>query len=242
MHAQRLRCAGVPSIGEKRNSGAGSALQESEKSVFVTKCFRPETVFVRPARLSRDDPVTGDGTASTVAAPGRAKRLGTALEIRASHPILVSLKQSRLTRCVFRFVCQRGLSRIDELERVVRFVLRARSNRERIMNDPFFTFGRLTEVGRRPRRAARVARVIAGLPAGLRVARNGNGRFTPIGARRRAARKPFALRRANPPAAMGRSKLPRRRVAALGRVLHPISFFCVTPAGGGSVRDGGPPC
>ncbi len=110
------------------------------------------------------------------------------------------------------------------------------------MTDPFFTFDRPTEVGHRPRRVVRVARVIAGLPAGLRVARNGNVRFAPIGARRRAARKPFALRRADPPAAMGRSKLPRRRVATLGRVLHPISFFCVTPAGGGSVRDGRRPC
>jgi len=107
------------------------------------------------------------------------------------------------------------------------------------MNDPFFIFDRLTEVGRRPRRAARV---VTGLPAGLRVARNGNGRFAPIGARVRTARKPFALRREAPPAAIGRPKPPRRRVAALGRVLHPISLFRVTPAGGGSVRDGGRPC
>ncbi|WP_249207083.1 hypothetical protein [Burkholderia cenocepacia] len=161
------------------------------------------------------------------------------LEIRASHPILVSLKQPRLTRCVFRFVCQRDLSRIDELERVVRFVLRARSNRERIMNDPFFIFDRLPEVGRRPRR---VARVVKGLPTGLRIARNGAGRFASIGAWVRGARKPFALRRAAQPAAIGRAKPPRRRVATPGRVLHHISFFGVAPARGGFVRDGRRPC
>ncbi|AZQ53045.1 hypothetical protein [Burkholderia cenocepacia] len=107
------------------------------------------------------------------------------------------------------------------------------------MNDPFFIFSRLQAVGRRPRRAARV---VTGLPAGLRKARNGNARFAPIGARVRAACKPFALRGAPQPAAIGRPKPPRRRVAALGRMLHPISLFRVTPAGGGSVRDGGQPC
>ncbi|KWO46691.1 hypothetical protein WT97_09905 [Burkholderia sp. MSMB1459WGS] len=104
------------------------------------------------------------------------------------------------------------------------------------MNDPFLTSDWLTEVGRRPRR------VVAGLSAGLRVARNGNGRFAPIGARVRAARKPFALRRIDPPAMIGRPKLPRRRVATRGRALHHISFFFATPAGGGSVRDGRRPC
>ncbi|MPV57350.1 hypothetical protein CFB46_31665 [Burkholderia sp. HI2761] len=107
------------------------------------------------------------------------------------------------------------------------------------MNDPFFTSDRPTEAGRRPRR---VARIVKGLPAGLRVARNGNGRFAPIGARARAARKPFALRRAAQPAAVGRPKLPRRRVVTAGHVPHPVSFFRVTPAGGGSVRDGRRPC
>ncbi|NTZ10845.1 hypothetical protein [Burkholderia metallica] len=107
------------------------------------------------------------------------------------------------------------------------------------MNDPFFIFDRLPEVGRRPRRAARV---VTGLSAGLRTARNGTRRFAPIGARVRAARKPFALRGAPQPAAIGRPKPPRRRVATLGRMLHHISFFWVTPAGGGSVRDGGRPC
>ncbi|WP_256121861.1 hypothetical protein [Burkholderia sp. A2] len=161
--------------------------------------------------------------------------------MKSALPILfwVSLKQPRLTRCVFRFVCQRGLSRIDELERVVRFVLRARLNRERIMNDPFLLFDRLPGVGRRPRRAARV---VTGLPAGLRTARNGTSRLAPIGARVRAARKPFALRGAAQPAAIGQPKLPRRRVAALGSVQHPISFFRVMPAIGSTVRDGGRPC
>ncbi|WP_244130068.1 MULTISPECIES: hypothetical protein [Burkholderia] len=161
--------------------------------------------------------------------------------MKSALPILfwVSLKQPRLTRCVFRFVCQRGLSRIDELERVVRFVLHAGSNRERIMNHPFFIFDRLPEVGRRPRRAARV---VTGLPAGLRKARNDTSRFAPIGARVRAERKPFALRGAPQPAAIGRPKLPRRRVAGFGRMLHPISLFRVTPAGGGSMRDGRQPC
>ncbi|WP_257139957.1 hypothetical protein [Burkholderia sp. MSMB1826] len=228
----------MPSIGEKRNSGAASALQEGDESAYVTKCFKPKTALVRPPRVSRCR-ATSACAASTVAAPGRANRRKTALEIRACHPILVSLKQPRLTRCVFRFVCQRGLSRIDELERVVRFVLRARSNRERIMNDPFLTSDRLTEGGRRPRR---VVRVVAGLSAGLRVARNGNGRFAPIGARVRAARKPLALRRIDPPAAIGRPKLPRRRVATRGRALHHISFFFATPASGGALRDGRRPC
>ncbi|MBR8278534.1 hypothetical protein KDX15_32285 [Burkholderia cenocepacia] len=107
------------------------------------------------------------------------------------------------------------------------------------MNDPFFIFDRLPEVGRRPRR---VARVVKGLPTGLRKARNGTSRFAPIGARVRAARKPFALRRATQPAAIGRPKPPRRRVATRGRVLHHISFFHVPPAGGGSVREEGRPC
>ncbi|MCA8105311.1 hypothetical protein SB394_09195 [Burkholderia sp. BCCIQ04A] len=184
-------------------------------------------------------PVTSVDTASTVGAPGHANRRATTLEIRASRPILVSLKQPRLTRCVFRFVCQRDRSRIDELERVVRFVLRAGSNRERIMNDPFFIFDRLPGVGRRPRRAARV---VTGLPAGLRIARNGTGRFAPTGARIRLTRKPFVLRGAGQPAAIGRPKPPRRRVAAPGRLLHPVSFFRVTLAGGGSALDGGRPC
>lgn len=39
MSAQGLRCAGVPSIGEKRNSGAGSALQEGDKSTICNKMF-----------------------------------------------------------------------------------------------------------------------------------------------------------------------------------------------------------
>ncbi len=173
--------------------------------------------------------------------PRRAARIVAERRLKSALPILfwVSLKQPRLTRCVFRFVCQRGLSWIDELERVVRFVLRARSNRERVMNDPLFIFDRLPAVGRRPRRAARV---ITGLPPGLRKARNGNTRFAPIGARVRAARKPFALSSAPQPAAIGRAKPPRRRVAGLGRMLHPISLFRVTPTGGGSVRDGRRPC
>ncbi|OXI28375.1 hypothetical protein CFB89_29310 [Burkholderia sp. AU16741] len=107
------------------------------------------------------------------------------------------------------------------------------------MNDPFLVFDRLPEVGRRPRRAARAFK---GLPAGLRMARNGTGRAAPIGARVRAARKPFALRGAARPAAIGRPKLPRRRVAARGWALHPISFFWAAPKGGGTVRDGGQPC
>ncbi|MBR8380488.1 hypothetical protein KDW20_32420 [Burkholderia cenocepacia] len=107
------------------------------------------------------------------------------------------------------------------------------------MNDPFFTFDRLSKVGRRPRR---VVRIVKGMPAGLQTVRHGNARFAPIGVRRRAARKPFALRRAAPPAAIGRPKLPRRRVATLGRVLHPISFFSITPVGGGFVRDWRRPC
>ncbi|MCA8383194.1 hypothetical protein LGN22_30235 [Burkholderia cenocepacia] len=107
------------------------------------------------------------------------------------------------------------------------------------MNDPFFIFDRLPEVGRRPRR---VARVVKGLPTGLRIVRNGTGRFAPIGARVRAERKPFALRGAPQPAAIGRPKLPRRRVAGFGRMLHPISLFRVTPAGGGSIRGGRQPC
>ncbi|MET1478771.1 MULTISPECIES: hypothetical protein [Burkholderia] len=161
--------------------------------------------------------------------------------LKSALPILfwVALKQPRLMRCVFRLVCQRGLSWIDELERVVRFVLRARFNPERIMNDPYFIFDRLPEVGRRPRRAARV---VTGLPVGLRAARNGTRRFAPTGARVRAVRKPFALRGAPQPAAIGRPKPPRRRIAARGRVVHPVSFFRVMPAVGGAVRDGGRPC
>ncbi|WP_175832917.1 hypothetical protein [Burkholderia cenocepacia] len=107
------------------------------------------------------------------------------------------------------------------------------------MNHPFFIFDRLPEVGRRPRRAARV---VTGLPAGLRIVRNGTGRFASIGAWVRGARKPFTLRRATQPAAIGRPKPPRRRVATRGRVLHHISFFHVPPAGGGSVREEGQPC
>jgi hypothetical protein len=103
----------------------------------------------------------------------------------------------------------------------------------------FFIFDRLPEVGRRPRR---VARVVKGLPTGLRIARNGTGRFASIGAWVRGARKPFALRRAAQPAAIGRPKPPRRRVATPGRVLHHISFFGVAPARGGFVRDGRRPC
>ncbi|HEF5875334.1 TPA: hypothetical protein SAY52_006035 [Burkholderia cenocepacia] len=107
------------------------------------------------------------------------------------------------------------------------------------MNDPFFLFDRLPEVGRRPRR---VVRVIKGLPAGLRMVRNGTGRFAPIGARVRGARKPFALRGVDRTAQIGRPKPPRRRVATPGRVLHHVSFFGATPAGGTSVRDGRRPC
>ena len=87
MHAQRLRCAGVPSIGEKRNSGGQARFKRVTNTQYVTKCFIAKPAFARPAAVSRRS-VTSGNTTSTAVAPGRANRRATMLEIRASHPIL----------------------------------------------------------------------------------------------------------------------------------------------------------